>query len=110
VCIGVNLRLFHFMAPEQLDPSLGPICPGTDLFGLGAVLFALLAGRPPFTGNSVERLLRSMWVTSPTLSLRSERADVSEAIDTICRKCLALPPCDRFATAAELAQGLRLSS
>jgi tRNA A-37 threonylcarbamoyl transferase component Bud32/DNA-directed RNA polymerase specialized sigma24 family protein len=97
-----------YMAPEQLDPSWGPISPGTDVFGLGAVLFALLTGRPPFSGKSVEFLLRAMLQGSPCLSLQRERPDVSAQLDAICGKCLALKPNDRFATAADLAQALRL--
>ena len=97
-----------YMAPEQLDPSWGPISPRTDVFGLGAVLFALLAGRAPFSGKSVELLLRAMLEESPSLSLRRERPDVAAQLDGICRKCLMLKPNDRFGTAADLAQALRL--
>jgi tRNA A-37 threonylcarbamoyl transferase component Bud32/DNA-directed RNA polymerase specialized sigma24 family protein len=97
-----------YMAPEQLDASFGPIGPRTDVFGLGAVLFSLLTGRPPFSGETIEVLLRSMWERSPALTLRGERADASEQVDAVCRKCLALSPRERFNTAAELAQSLRL--
>jgi DNA-directed RNA polymerase specialized sigma24 family protein len=97
-----------YMAPEQLDASWGPIGPRTDVFGLGAVLFALLAGRPPFSGKSVELLLRAMLEESLTLSLQRERPDVAAPLDGICRKCLMLKPNDRFGTAADLAQALRL--
>ncbi len=68
-----------FMAPEQLDPAVGPISPRTDVFGLGAVLRTLLAGR----------------------------RDVPAAVDAICRRCLAPEPEGRFASAAELAAALR---
>ncbi len=97
-----------YMAPEQLDPSWGPISRRTDVFGLGAALFALLAGRPPFSGKSVELLLRAMLEESPNLSLQRERPDVGAQLDGICRKCLMLKPNGRFGTAADLAQALRL--
>jgi len=76
---------------------------------LGAVLFALLAGRPPFSGKTIDELLKSVLESVPELSLRGERSDVSEEIDVICRKCLAVAPRNRFATAAALAQALLLT-
>jgi serine/threonine-protein kinase len=98
-----------YMAAEQLDPQWGPIGPQTDVFGLGAVLFALLTGHPPFSGNSIEELLASMLATSTTISLRRERPDVSPEIDSICRKCLAPAARDRFPSAGALAQALLLT-
>ena len=98
-----------YMAPEQLDPAWGPIGPRTDVFGLGAVLFSLLAGHPPFSGKMIEELLKSMLESAPSLSLRQSRPDIPGEIDAICGKCLAIAPCDRFATAAVLAQALLLT-
>jgi RNA polymerase sigma factor (sigma-70 family) len=71
-----------FMAPEQVDPSRGPITPRTDVYGLGAVLSALLAGA----------------------------ADVPAGVAAVCGRCLAVEPQDRFASAAELAAALRRAS
>ena len=96
-----------YMAPEQLDPAWGNIGPPTDVFGLGAVLFSLLVGHPPFSGRTVEQLLRNMFETAPNLSILKNRADVGSEVDAVCRKCLALAPADRYGTAAELAQALR---
>jgi hypothetical protein len=98
-----------YMAPEQLDPAWGPIGPRTDVFGLGAVLFALLVGHTPFSGNAVTEVIRNMFETSPLLSLRELRPDVAPELDADCRKCLALSPDARFLTAAELAQVLHLN-
>jgi DNA-directed RNA polymerase specialized sigma24 family protein len=92
-----------FMAPEQLDPAWGAIDARTDVFGLGAVLFSLLAGRPPFTGRTVDELLRNLLAGPPPLAIH--RPDAA-ALDAICRKCLAPAPSARFATAGELAQAL----
>ena len=91
------------MAPEQLDPVWGAIDARTDVFGLGAVLFSLLAGRPPFTGRAVDELLQNVLAGPPILSVH--RPDAA-ALDAICRKCLAPAPGARFATAGELAQAL----
>jgi serine/threonine protein kinase len=99
-----------YMAPEQLDPAWGAIGPQTDVFGLGAVLFSLLAGRPPFSGPSIPELLQDMFEKSPRLSLIGLRADVSSAINLLCLKCLALNPADRFTDAESLARSLRAES
>jgi len=96
-----------YMAPEQLDPAWRAIGPRTDIFGLGAVLFALLAGRPPFSGTSVPELLLDMFQKSPRLSLSQLRTDVSPAVDSLCLKCLALSPADRFTDAESLARSIR---
>jgi serine/threonine-protein kinase len=97
------------MAPEQLDPAWGKIGPATDVFGLGAVLFALLAGRPPFSGKAREELLRSIFETAPCAALLLNRPDTGARVEAICRKCLAAGPRDRFSTAAALSQALALT-
>lgn len=99
-----------YMAPEQLDPVWGAIGPQTDIFGLGAVLYSLLAGRPPFSGKSVAELLQDMFEKSPGLSLHNLRADVSPEVESICLKCLALVPGDRFIDAEHLASTIRANS
>lgn len=99
-----------YMAPEQLDSALGAIGPQTDIFGLGAVLFSLLAGRPPFSGNSIAELLQDMFAKSGRLSLRNHRPDVSPEVESICWKCLALVPADRFVDADHLARTIRARS
>jgi DNA-directed RNA polymerase specialized sigma24 family protein len=98
-----------YMAPEQLDPLWGAIGPRTDVFGLGAVLFSLLVGRPPFSGATVEKLLQNLFETAQNISLLTDRPDIGPEVDAVCRKCLALAPADRYSTAAELAQALLLN-
>ncbi len=86
-----------FMAPEQFDPSGKAISTRTDVYGLGAVLYALLAGQPP---SSAE-------VLSKPLSLTSVRPDVPARVARLCERCLAREPEHRYATAAVLAAALR---
>jgi RNA polymerase sigma factor (sigma-70 family) len=88
-----------YMAPEQLDRAWGPISPRTDVHGLGAVLYALLAGRPPFA----EEARRGMMV--PALS--GFRQDVPASVEALCQRCLARDPQRRLASAEEVAAGLR---
>jgi RNA polymerase sigma factor (sigma-70 family) len=83
-----------FMALEQADPAHGLIGPRTDVFGLGAVLYALLAGRPPFTD-------------SPASPLSTIRPDVPRSVELLCRRCLEAKPENRPSSAAELAAALR---
>jgi serine/threonine-protein kinase len=79
-----------FMAPEQIDPTLGPISPRTDVYGLGAVLYALIVGQPPLSQ------------TSPALL----QPEVTVDVDALCQRCLAREPESRFASAAALAAAL----
>jgi RNA polymerase sigma factor (sigma-70 family) len=94
-----------FMAPEQIDPVWGAVGPRTDVFGFGAVLFALLTGKPPFVAEtwkvSVARLL-----SGPTPTLRSALPEIPAPVDGICRRCLSRNPEERFASAGELARAI----
>jgi RNA polymerase sigma factor (sigma-70 family) len=94
---------FGFMAPEQIDSSWGQIEPATDVFGLGAVLFALLAGRAPFAGHSVDALLHDLLTGSPAATLLRERPDLPRDLEMFVASCLAPVPRDRPSSAAELA-------
>jgi RNA polymerase sigma factor (sigma-70 family) len=85
-----------FMAPEQGDPDGGTISPRTDVHGLGAVLYALLAGNPPYRDGELA-----------VFSLSSVRLDVTPSVDALCRRCLARAPEQRFASATELAVAIR---
>jgi RNA polymerase sigma factor (sigma-70 family) len=86
-----------FMAPEQIDPTRGPISPRTDVYGLGAVLYALLTGQAPCAAESMH-----------VSALRTGRPDVPEGVEVLCRRCLAGNPEQRFASAADLAAALRV--
>ena len=88
-----------FLAPEQLDPDGAAVSPRTDVHGLGATLYALLAGRAPFAAD------RSAGDEPP--SLTSLRPDVPAGVEALCRRCLAADPAARPASAAEVAAELR---
>jgi serine/threonine protein kinase len=94
-----------FMAPEQFDPAWGPIGPHTDVFGLGAVLFALLTGKPPFVGRTWEETVGQL-LNGPDSSILLGRPDAGAAVDAICRRCLSRRFDERFGSAAELAHAL----
>jgi len=93
-----------FMAPEQATGS-GEIGPRTDVYGLGATLFACLAGRAPFEQHDVVRLLRSIVEDEP-VPLRRLAPRVDADLATIVAKCLAKEPQQRYGSALALASDL----
>jgi RNA polymerase sigma factor (sigma-70 family) len=95
-----------FLAPEQIDPDWAPISPRTDVHGLGAVLYALLAAAPPFPGEPPSRASLEGGFPAPA-ALASLRPDLPAVMEALCRRCLAPRPEDRFPSAAALAAALR---
>jgi WD40 repeat protein len=95
----------NYMAPEQADPNLGPATPASDVYSLGAMLYHLLTGRPPFMAETVAQTLRLLAEGGP-VPLRLVRRDVSRDLETICLKCLETAPALRYQSAQELAQEL----
>jgi serine/threonine protein kinase len=96
-----------FMAPEQISGSWGAIGPRTDVYGLGAVLYALLTGQPPLTGPRVADILANILSGRPIEPPASLRDDMPPHLSHVCMRCLAKRPADRFATAAELVQVMK---
>jgi len=96
-----------FMAPEQIDPALGMITERTDVYGLGGLLYATLAGQPPRCGERVADILAQTIAQAPICSLRDTRSDIPEGIARIADTCLAWSPDDRYASATQVANDLR---
>lgn len=96
-----------FMAPEQIEPACGSIAPQTDVYGLGAVLYCLLTGRPPVVGERVEDILTRIVAGRAIPPLRSLNAAVADALAMVVERCLHPSPANRFATAAEVAAAIR---
>jgi hypothetical protein len=95
-----------YMAPEQLDGPPGSIGPATDVYGLGATLYALLTGRPPFLGSSSSETMEMLRASDPA-NPRSLRPDLPRDIETIALTCLNKNPERRYASAAAMADDLR---
>ncbi|MGE0706830.1 MAG: serine/threonine-protein kinase [Planctomycetota bacterium] len=95
-----------YMAPEQADGQRHAMGPATDVYGLGATLYALLSGRAPFEASTVLGVLELV-LNRPPHALREVRPEVDPALAAICERCLQKDPAARFQTMSELAAALR---
>lgn len=94
-----------YMAPEQAQGCLQEIGPATDVYALGAILYEMLAGRPPFKGAISQETLEHVRTRDPVPPSR-HRPGVPRDLETICLKCLAKEPSCRYHSALALAQDL----
>jgi serine/threonine protein kinase len=94
-----------YMAPEQAKGELKAIGPATDVYALGAILYHLLTGRPPFQGPTALEVMIQV-TTHPPLPPRHLQSAVPPELEAICLKCLNKQPRDRYASAEALADDL----
>jgi serine/threonine protein kinase len=93
----------HYMAPEQL--SKGRIDQRTDLFALGVVLYKMLTGKLPFTGDSIAAIAKAILFDDPVLPTELDPA-IPPALSAAILRCLSRDPEARFADASELKRAL----
>ena len=92
-----------YMSPEQAGGRLDQIDQRTDIYGLGGILYEILAGRAPFVGASTLAVLMMAAHGEPTPP-HEFWAEAPSALETVCLKAMAKNPDDRYASVAELAQ------
>jgi WD40 repeat protein/tRNA A-37 threonylcarbamoyl transferase component Bud32 len=94
-----------YMSPEQADGRSRDVDVRSDVYAVGAILYSLLTGRPPFIADTIEAALRQILQAEP-VSLRLLNPRVPKDLETICLKCLQKEPNRRYASAQDVADEL----
>ncbi len=103
---GLAIGTPAYMSPEQAAGEK-EVDARTDVYSLGAVLYEMLAGEPPFTGPTAQAMIARR-LSEPPPSVRRTRPNVPETVDLAIQRALAPVAADRFASAAELARALQV--
>ncbi|MEO6390330.1 MAG: serine/threonine-protein kinase, partial [Pyrinomonadaceae bacterium] len=96
-----------YMAPEQAQGNSKHVGPAADIYSLGAILYEMLAGRPPFLPEDSETAIAVRVLTEEPVSPAWHRPGIPRELETICLKCLQKEPRARYKSAAALAEDLR---
>ncbi len=103
---GTILGTPSYMAPEQAEGNSRSVGPPADIHALGAILYEMLTGRPPFLGESVVETMNQVRTMDPVPPTRIQPKTPKD-LETVCLKCLQKEMHKRYASAGELADDLR---
>ena len=103
--VGSTLGTPSYLSPEQAGDSGAQVGPAADIYALGAILYHVLTGRPPFLGETLQATLAQV-MGGTVVEPRRLNASVSKDLETICLKCLRKDPSRRYRTAEALADDL----
>jgi hypothetical protein len=102
---GILMGTPAYMPPEQARGELGRIGPAADVYALGAILFELLTGKPPFPACPLHDMVRVI-ESQPAPAPSTARREVPAGLDAVCRQALAKEPARRFPSMEAFAEAL----
>jgi len=91
-----------YAPPEQISGELDKLCPQSDVYSLGAILYEILAGRPPVEKANSQAMLLSIHTNNKIPAPRSLDASIPKPLNAICQKAISFNIVDRYTSAAEL--------
>jgi len=101
---GLSIGTPHYMSPEQATGDQEPD-PRSDVYSLGAMLYEMLAGEPPYSGSTAQAILAKVLTSKPS-PVRDARDTVPMHVEAAITKSLHKSPADRFSTASAFADAL----
>jgi len=102
---GAIMGTPQYMAPEQAWGRIEEIGPPADIYSLGAIMYEMLTGRPPFTGDSFQVITEVR--SRPPVPPRQRRDSIDPGLDAICMRCLEKTPDRRYQSMENLADDLQ---
>lgn len=103
--MGAAIGTPAYMSPEQASGRHDKLTPASDIYGIGATLYCLLTGRPPFQDGDMGSVLQQV-IHGEFEPPRRIRQNVPKPLEAVCLKCMARKPDDRYESAADLARDL----